>query len=311
ASRHGMFPPETAAKLIAALEPALPSPDRRVNEGIVALCAALKSPSFISPTLDLLAAARTQEEQVIYVRALVASAPIAAWTPALRQRCLNLVLDRVPNWKGGFTARAVRDSLLHQVIAMLPAEEQALNTARIEAARKPAAVLPTTSRPFVQKWTLDDLAAEIEQTADTTSEKHGDVANGRRLFAAAACIVCQSFQGEGGRGGPELTTAARRYTTRDLLMNILEPSRVINEQYALQNYSMFDGTTFTGRTVNMAGDTVMVATDPNDPGGSEVRFKVSELESSTPSQVSFMPAGLLDTLSRDEIRDLLAYLRSE
>ena len=311
ASRHGMFPPETAAKLITTLEPALPSPDRRVNEGIVALCAALKSPSFISPTLDLLAAARTQEEQVIYVRALVASAPIAAWTPALRQCCLNLVLDRVPNWKGGFTARAVRDSLLHQVIAMLPAEEQALNTARIEAARKPAAVLPTTSRPFVQKWTLDDLAAEIEQTADTTSEKHGDVANGRRLFAAAACIVCHSFQGEGGRGGPELTTAARRYTTRDLLMNILEPSRVINEQYALQHYSMSDGTAFTGRTVNMAGDTVMVATDPNDPGGSEVRFKVSELESSTPSQVSFMPAGLLDTLSRDEIRDLLAYLRSE
>jgi len=311
ASRHGTFSPETAAKLIAALEPALPSPDRRVNEGIVALCAALKSPSFMSPTLDLLAAARTQEEQVIYVRALVASAPFAPWTPALRERFLHLALDRVPNWKGGFTARAVRDSLLHQVIAMLPAEEQALHAARIEAARKPAAMLPATSRPFVQKWTLDDLAAEIEQTADTTSEKHGDVANGRRLFAAAACIVCHSFQGEGGRGGPELTTAARRYTTRDLLMNILEPSRVINEQYALQHYSMSDGTAFTGRTVNMAGDTIMVATDPNDPGGSEVRFKVSELESSTPSQVSFMPAGLLDTLSRDEICDLLAYLRSE
>lgn len=311
ASRHGMFPPETAAKLIATLEPALPSPDRRVNEGIVALCAALKSPTFISPTLDLLAAARTQEEQVIYVRALVASATAATWTPALRERFLNLVLDRVPHWKGGFTARAVRDSLLHQVIAMLPAEEQSLHATRIEAARKPATVLPATSRPFVQKWTLDDLATETDQANDTTTGKHGDVANGRRLFAAAACIVCHSFQGEGGRGGPELTTAARRYTTRDLLMNILEPSRVINEQYALQHYSMSDGTTFTGRTVNMAGDTIMVATDPNDPGGSEIRFKVSELESSTPSQISFMPAGLLDTLSRDEICDLLAYLRSE
>ena len=311
AARHGMFPPETAAKLIAALEPALPSPDRRVNEGIVALCAALKSPSFISPTLDLLAAARTQEEQVIYVRALVASATAATWTPALRERFLNLVLDRVPHWKGGFTARAVRDSLLHQVIAMLPAEEQSLHAARIEAARKPAAMLPATSRPFVQKWTLDDLATETNQANDTSTEKHGDVANGRRLFAAAACIVCHSFQGEGGRAGPDLTTAARRYTARDLLMNILEPSRVINEQYALQHYLMSDGTAFTGRTVNMAGDTIMVATDPNDPGGSEVRFKVSELESSTPSQISFMPAGLLDTLSRDEIRDLLAYLRSE
>jgi putative heme-binding domain-containing protein len=86
---------------------------------------------------------------------------------------------------------------------------------------------------------------------------------------------------------------------------------VINEQYALQQYVMSDGKTFTGRTVNMAGDTVMVATDPNDPGGSEVRFDIHDLESSAPSKVSFMPEGLLDTLSRDEIRDLLAYLQSD
>jgi len=311
ASRHGMFPPEAAAKLIATLEPALPSPDRRVNEGIVALCAALKSLSFIPPTLDLLEAARTQEEQVIYVRALVASAPVAAWTPALRERFLNLALDRVPNWKGGFTARAVRDSLLHQMIAMLPPEEQAIHAARIEAARKPAAILPATSRPLVKKWTLDDLVADLEGPPAAEAVHRGDANNGRKLYAAAACIVCHSFQGEGGRAGPDLTTAARRYSTRDLLENILEPNRVINEQYALQQYLMTDGKTFTGRTVNMAGATVMVATDPNDPGGSEVRFDIHDLESSAPSKVSFMPEGLLDTLSRDEIRDLLAYLRSE
>lgn len=308
-SRHGAFPPEVSSRLLGILEPVLPSPDRRVNEAIVAFCAAHGSPSFVSPTLDLLEAARTQEEQIVHVRALVASAAAPAWTPALRERFLNLVVERVPNWKGGFTARAVRDSLLHRVIAMIPAEEQALHAERIEAARKPAAVIPAPSRPFVHKWTLDDLAAEIERTGDAGAGKRGDVANGRRLFAAASCIVCHSFQGEGGRGGPDLTTAARRYTPRDLLENILEPSRVINEQYALQQYLLTDGTTFTGRTVNMAGDTVMVATNPNDPGGSEVRFKVSELESATPSKVSFMPEGLLDTLSRDEIHDLLAYLR--
>ncbi len=248
---------------------------------------------------------------MIYVRALVASAPFAAWTPALRERFLNLALDRVPNWKGGFTARAVRDSLLHQMIAMLPPEEQALHAARIEAARKPAAVLPATSRAFVQKWTLDDLVDDLDSPPAAEAVHRGDANNGRKLYAAAACIVCHSFQGEGGRAGPDLTTAARRYSTRDLLENILEPSRVINEQYALQQYVISDGKTFTGRTVNMAGDTVMVATDPNDPGGSEVRFDIHDLESSAPSKVSFMPEGLLDTLTRDEIRDLLAYLRSE
>jgi putative heme-binding domain-containing protein len=137
-----------------------------------------------------------------------------------------------------------------------------------------------------------------------------DLANGRRLFTEAACIVCHSFQGEGGLGGPDLTSVSGRYTSVDLLENILNPDKVINEQYGLMIYSMKNGTTLTGRTVNMAGDMLMVATNPNDPGGSEVRFRTSELESVTPSKASHMPSGLLDTLTREEVLDLLAYLKS-
>jgi len=42
-----------------------------------------------------------------------------------------------------------------------------------------------------------------------------------------------------------------------------------------------------------------------------VRFSIRDLESTTRSPTSFMPAGLLDTLTRDDILDLLAYLRSQ
>ena len=59
------------------------------------------------------------------------------------------------------------------------------------------------------------------------------------------------------------------------------------------------------------GDILMVATNPNDPYGSEVRFGVYELESTTPSKVSLMPEGLLNTLTADEVLDLLAYLLSD
>lgn len=62
--------------------------------------------------------------------------------------------------------------------------------------------------------------------------------------------------------------------------------------------------------MNMAGDTIMVATNPNDPGGSEVRFTTHELETSSPATASLMPAGLLNTLTHDDILDLLAYLLS-
>lgn len=305
ASRHGRFPPDAARQVLASVEPLLPTGVRHVDEAIVELASALGSITFLPAALDRLEAARTQEEQVVYVKALVASAPRAPWTPALRERFLTLVLERVPNWKGGFTARAVRDSMLATVVGMLTPEERALHAARIEAARRPAPVLPATARAPVRAWTLADLAADVD------GPPRGDAENGRRLYAAASCIVCHGFRGEGGRAGPDLTTLARRATRHDILADILEPSRVINEQYALQRYVLADGRTFTGRTVNMAGDTVMVATDPNDPGGSEVRFDVRDLESATPSPVSFMPAGLLDTLTRDEILDLLAWLSSE
>ena len=307
ASRHGKYSESVASRLIEKLEPMLPSTDRRINEEIVSMCAPLRSKSFIAPTLDLLEQSRTQEEQIVYLQALINSRESTAWTPELRERLLKLTYERVPHWKGGATARAVRYNALHVVPSMLPETERTKYGDLISLAQKPPTVIPATTRKFVQKWTMDDLASGLDEGL---AQKR-DLANGRRLFTATSCIVCHSFEGEGGLGGPDLTSAGRRYNSRDLLDNILNPSKTINEQYGMLIYSMKDGKTHIGRTVNMAGDTVMVTTNPNDPGGSEIRFKTNELESTTPSKISFMPEGLLNTLSKDEVLDMLAYIKSK
>jgi putative heme-binding domain-containing protein len=305
AIRHGRYDEAASARLVAKLEPSIPSRDRRVNEELVALCTALKSPTMIAPALDLLEQSRTQEEQVLYVQALTSLHQSPAWTPELRERFLKLAMERVPIWKGGFTARARRDQMIHAVTQMLTVPERQAFAELIASAQKPPAVIPATTRTFVQKWNMDDLVPTME--ANLTDPRN--VENGRKLFSAAACIVCHSFQGEGGLGGPDLTSVGGRYSAQDLLDNIINPSKVINEQFSLQTYLLKDGRTHTGRTVNMAGDIVMVATNPNDPGGSEVRFSINDLESTTPSRVSFMPEGLLNTLSQEDILDLIAYLR--
>ena len=200
----------------------------------------------------------------------------------------------------------MRDRILHGVVSLLTDAQRQSHAERIAAAMQPPPALPTITRPFVRQWQMEDLVPALE----TGLAEPRDRERGRRLFTAASCAVCHNFQGEGGMGAPDLTTAGSRYSPHDLLENVLHPSKVINEQYGLLIYTKTDGTTLTGRTVNMAGDMLMVATNPNDPGGSEVRFTLGELESTTPSQVSFMPQGLLDTLTRDEILDLLAYLRT-
>lgn len=305
ATRHGKYPEPVGAQLAAKLGPALPSPDRLVNEELVSIMAALQSRTFIGPAIELFRQSRMQEEEVHYAQALVGSSQNPAWTAELRLRFFDIALDRVPHWKGGATAIATRGRILHLAAEMLRPELRAKYAAQIAAATQPAPVIPATSRKLVKRWTLDDLAPSLETGLKSNKR---DLANGRQLYNEAACIVCHSFQGEGGLGGPDLTSAGRRYNARDLLDNILNPDKVINEQYGLMIYSMKNGTTITGRTVNLAGDTVMVATNPNDPGGSEVRFRTSELESVTPSKTSHMPAGLLDTLTREDVLDLLAYL---
>lgn len=303
ASRHGRFDRDAATELLSIVEPVIPSPDRIVNEEIVALSVALQSKNVIGPALSLLRNSRTQEEQVVYVQALTAEG--LDWTPQLRKQFFQTVVDLVPNWKGGFTARARRDHFLNRSLQMLNEVERLEFAEKILQAQKTAQAVPPIHRTFVRNWSMDELLPTL---AKKLTEAR-NIENGKNLFAAASCIACHSFRGEGGLGGPDLTSASGRYTAADLLENIMSPSKVINEQYGLQIYQLKDGTTFTGRTVNMAGDTVMVSTNLNDPGGTEVRFKIQDLERSVPSRISSMPEGLLNTLSHDDILDLIAYIQ--
>ena len=300
-----MLDEQTATDLLSRVISTIPSSDRHVNQEIVAMGAAMNNRSILEPALNLLEASRSQEEQVHYVQALTAEGLKSAWTPELRERFLRLVVDRVPHWKGGFTARARRDQMLHLATQLLDENERIKFSELLERSKQPTALIPKIDRPFVRNWTLDDLTP----TLDRQLSEPRNLENGKALFSLTSCIACHSFQGEGGLGGPDLTNASGRYSALDLLENILNPNKVINEQYGLQVYMLKDGETFTGRTVNMAGDTVMVATNPNDPGGSEVRFQLNDLEKSVPSRTSLMPEGLLNTLTHEDILDLLAYIR--
>ena len=50
------------------------------------------------------------------------------------------------------------------------------------------------------------------------------------------------------------------------------------------------------------------STNPMDPGGTETHFSPRPLASTAPSPVSFLPPGLLNTLTEADLLDLLAYL---
>src|SRR5262249_10955576 len=132
------------------------------------------------------------------------------------------------------------------------------------------------ARKPVREWTLAELVPVVERGLG----ERRDPERGRRLYGAVACAACHRFgpEGGGGRGpggggacaacprfggggggvGPDLTAVAGRFGVRDLLEAIVEPSKVISDQYAAVSIATKDGRVVTGRVGNIFGDSLSV-----------------------------------------------------
>ena len=121
--------------------------------------------------------------------------------------------------------------------------------------------------------------------------------------------MCHRFNGDGGGIGPDITGAGNRYNLHDLLENIVEPSKVISDQYESHEIEKKDGTLVTGRIVVEENGKLFVMTNPFAPNDL-VAIDSSEIKGKTVSKTSIMPPGLINLLNPDELLDLLAYLQS-
>jgi putative heme-binding domain-containing protein len=160
-------------------------------------------------------------------------------------------------------------------------------------------------REMVKHWGMSDL----EGLLGAGLEGNRDFKNGRNLFGAAACFSCHRFGGEGGAMGPDLTGVAGRFSPKDLLESIIEPSKEISDQYNATVITMKNGDVVMGRIINLSGDDVMVNVNMLDPNAIST-VKRPDMVAMEPSKVSMMPSALLDTLKESDILDLLAYLLS-
>ncbi len=159
------------------------------------------------------------------------------------------------------------------------------------------------ARKPVKDWTLAELVPIVERGLGG----HRDLERGRRLYGAVACASCHRFGVEGGGVGPDLTAVAGRFNVRDLLESIVQPSKVISDQYAAIAIAKKDGQVVVGRVGNLHGDTLHIIEDMFDPGQT-TNVRRSDIEEMKPSDVSLMPLGLLNSLNEEEVQDLVAFL---
>jgi putative membrane-bound dehydrogenase-like protein len=127
--------------------------------------------------------------------------------------------------------------------------------------------------------------------------------NGKTLFTQT-CASCHVLFAEGHELGPELT-GSNRADLDYLLANIVEPNGTIGRDYLLTLIETNDGRNASGIVKRETATAVTLANTAET-----VTFATSEIKSLRRLEVSLMPPGLLDALSKSEVADLVAYLQS-
>jgi len=148
---------------------------------------------------------------------------------------------------------------------------------------------------------LNKRKQELKQELNSLHLSKASLANGRVLYQQQ-CASCHILYGKGGKLGPDLTGSGR--TNLDyLLENIVDPNRAVSVDYRMNILHLKDGRVLSGMIVGQDRNSLTLRMP-----SSEIVVSKSTIKTRETLSHSIMPVGLLDNLSREERRDLIAYL---
>ena len=303
--RQGRPDPVERRRFLALWEPRFPASDARVNQALGEMLVYLDSTNVVGKTLFLLDSAATQEEKLQHLFTL--SAVKSGWSMAERRAFFDWLVRARREFAGASALPTALNYIRADAEATLSAAERSSLADRL-AALDPVRADPTPvpsvpARRFVKEWALADFDGARDN-------RPRDPARGRRLFVEVGCVQCHRFGKEGGFAGPDLTAVGSRFDRRALLESIIEPSRVVAEIYRNVAIITKSGEILEGRVVGEDSTLILLATNPVDLTDARRRLLKADIISQTVSSLSPMPAGLLNTLDREEALDLVAWLES-
>jgi len=149
------------------------------------------------------------------------------------------------------------------------------------------------------KEKLDSLASALEK---------GDARAGREIFLGkkAGCTACHTVAGQGAKVGPDLSKIGSIRAGRDLLEAIVFPSATFARGFEPFLIRTKDGAIYDGLVSRETPDAIYLFTAERQ----EKRIARASVDVIQQSKVSIMPQGLDNQLTRDDLRDLIAFLAS-
>jgi putative heme-binding domain-containing protein len=215
------------------------------------------------------------------------------------------LLEAYRRTKSAAVGKALVDALL--------AAEVALGDAGAEQLQAILKQYPAEVREMAAPLSQRIEGARIARTDRLKRLEHelisgGDVTRGRRVFFGkkAACSSCHTMGAEGGDVGPDLTAVGAVRSVHDLLEAIIFPSASFVPGHEIYRVVTADDV-YSGVLQRRNAEYVVIVSGPNDLH----RIPRSEIKSMEQAQVSLMPEGFDENLTRQELSDLFAFLRSQ
>lgn len=133
----------------------------------------------------------------------------------------------------------------------------------------------------------------------------GNINSGKSLFVNS-CNTCHKVGSEGNDFGPALTEIGTKLSVDGLYESIVHPSKGISFGFEGWDIIQKDGTKISG-IISSKTETDM---EIKMPLGQKIQIKTSSIKSMKKMSLSMMPEGLINNMSKQEVADLLGYLRS-
>jgi putative heme-binding domain-containing protein len=145
---------------------------------------------------------------------------------------------------------------------------------------------------------VKELVAEVRA--------QGDAGRGEAVFRRADvnCLACHTVAGEGGKIGPDLSAIGTGQPIDFIIGAVLTPNKEVKEGYQAIEVTTKDGDVYQGYKLR-ADPNELVLRDVLQ--NREIRLGQRTIQKQT-DRGSLMPSGLVDNLTRAELRDLFRYL---
>ncbi|MEO6637954.1 MAG: c-type cytochrome [Ginsengibacter sp.] len=337
--RMGMPGDDVKMQLAAYLNPQYPVASNDLNRELSKVLVFIESPEAIEKTVALLSTARDDDnnqntlsqssdlilrnpqygidiantlsklppqQQTFYANVL--SQAKTGWTPELREKYFQWFSGAF-KFKGGHSFVGFINLARKKALENVPKDRFAyFNKISGDSlvAKGGIYVVDEVQQPKGpgRDWKVEEAAAIAD-----SGISNRNFAQGKAMFTAALCVSCHTMNGEGGVAGPDLTQLGTRFSYHDMLEAIIEPNKTISDQYGATVFYLQDGNSVLGRLINKDNDKYVISQNPFTPQVSREILKKDVVRTRV-SEISPMLPGLINRLNPDELKDLLAYLKS-